>query len=79
MPKRGSVKARDKAVKKLDKAVKRAVRKGVPEEVVKRTVDVAIEKVATKTSPVKRRTARTAGRSVRNATQAAKVPDEDLD
>ena len=77
--KKGSVKARDKAVKKLDKAVKRAVRKGVPEEVFERTVDVAMEKAASKASPVKRRTARTPNRLVRNAPKAAKVLEEDLD
>jgi hypothetical protein len=79
MPKKGSVKARDKAVKRLDKAVKRAVKRGVPEDVLDRAVSVATEKVVTRESPVKRGTTRTGSRLVRNATKAAKVPDEDLD
>ena len=50
-----------------------------PETVLERAVGVATEKVVAKESRVKRGTARTGRRLVRNATKAAKVPDEDFD
>ena len=79
MAKTSSVKARKKAVKKLDKAVKRAVRKGVPGDELEQTVNYAMERAVAKEPPVKRSVTRTSGLTRKPQLRPAKVQDEDVD
>jgi hypothetical protein len=51
MAKKNSSRVKQKAVKKFAKAVRKAIKKGIPAEVLEHTVDVAMERAAVKKKP----------------------------
>jgi hypothetical protein len=81
MAKNNSRKVKQKAVKKFDKAVRKAIKKGIPVEVLEHTVDVAMERIAVKKRPAaKRGNAQTSRKPARGKPLSSSRPSaEDAD